>query len=361
MIFEPTPIEAGRRFDHNRPMQFPMDRPAFVALAGLLALSACSGLEIPAPSSGPRLSNLPSARTPVRAPRKAKQKAQLPVPAWVKVLPGETIYSLARHYGVSVRGIIQINRLGPPYELAPGQRINLPKARYHRVVRGETLYGISRRYGVGMYMLARANQLEPPFRILIDQRLRLPGVAPPLRLVRSKPAIKPKPKAISPRVESRTLGPPAKLKTAAPAKPTPLPLPPKLGKGGFIWPVRGKILSSFGGKRNGLHNDGINIAAKRGTPVRAVRSGVVAYAGNELRGFGNLVLIKHADGWVTAYAHNQMLLVKRGQRVARGQAIARVGRTGNVQAPQLHFEMRRGRKAVNPLRHLSRKNRSGKL
>ena len=97
-------------------------------------------------------------------------------------------------------------------------------------------------------------------------------------------------------------------------------------------------------KGEGLRNDGVNILADRGTSVRAARSGIVAYAGNELRGFGNLLLIKHAHGWVTAYAHNEKLLVRRGQKVKRGQVVAKVGDSGNVGRPQLHFEIRRGNK-----------------
>ncbi len=112
------------------------------------------------------------------------------------------------------------------------------------------------------------------------------------------------------------------------------------------------MISGFGAKAKGLHNDGINIAAKRGAPVKAAENGVVVYAGNELRGFGNLLLIKHADGWVTAYAHNDKVLVKRGQRVGKGQRIATVGSTGGVKSPQLHFEMRRGRTPRDPRKYL---------
>src|SRR6185369_5258016 len=120
------------------------------------------------------------------------------------------------------------------------------------------------------------------------------------------------------------------------------------GTGKFLWPVNGKIISPFGPKDGGLHNDGINIAAPLGTPVHAADSGVVVYAGNELRGFGNLLLVRHADGWVSAYAHCDALLVKRGDQVKRGQVIARVGQTGAVRTPQLHFEVRRGTRPVNP-------------
>ena len=125
------------------------------------------------------------------------------------------------------------------------------------------------------------------------------------------------------------------------------------GSGKFLWPVNGKIVSPFGPKDGGSHNDGINIAAPLGTPVRAADSGVVVYAGNELRGYGNLVLIKHASGWITAYAHCEELLVKRGDNVGRGQAIAKVGATGGVSEPQLHFELRRAKHAVDPREFLA--------
>jgi murein DD-endopeptidase MepM/ murein hydrolase activator NlpD len=128
----------------------------------------------------------------------------------------------------------------------------------------------------------------------------------------------------------------------------PIPKPPPRASEKFLWPVKGKLVLNYGPKKSGLHNDGINIAAPRGAPVLAAENGVVAYAGNELRGFGNLLLIKHADGWMTAYAHNEAILVSRGEPVRRGQIVARVGDSGNVTAPQLHFEIRKGTRAVNP-------------
>ena len=133
----------------------------------------------------------------------------------------------------------------------------------------------------------------------------------------------------------------------------PPPLPPPHGNvRSFLWPVRGHVIAAYGTGEGGAHNDGINIAAPQGTPVVAADAGTVAYAGNELRGYGNLVLIKHADGWMTAYAHNSALLVKRGEKVARGQTIARVGATGAVGEPQLHFEIRHGTKALDPAEYL---------
>jgi murein DD-endopeptidase MepM/ murein hydrolase activator NlpD len=121
----------------------------------------------------------------------------------------------------------------------------------------------------------------------------------------------------------------------------------------FRWPVRGRIIAGFGPKPNGLQNDGINLAVPEGTPIKAAEDGVVAYAGNELKGYGNLVLVRHANGFVTAYAHASEILVKRGEAVKRGQVIARSGQTGNVTSPQLHFEIRKGATPVDPAQYLS--------
>jgi murein DD-endopeptidase MepM/ murein hydrolase activator NlpD len=129
-------------------------------------------------------------------------------------------------------------------------------------------------------------------------------------------------------------------------------LPQNRGGGHFPWPLRGRMLASYGVAADGTHNDGINIAAPRGTPIEAVDAGIVAYAGNELRGYGNLVLVKHGNGWISAYAHCDELLVKKGDPVYRGKVIAKVGATGGVSEPQLHFELRQGKRPVDPRGYL---------
>ncbi len=150
---------------------------------------------------------------------------------------------------------------------------------------------------------------------------------------------------------------PAQTQVAAVA-PSPAPAkadqpPPRAGSR-FLWPVRGTILSGFGEKPGGLRNDGINIGASKGTPVAAADAGIVAYAGNQLKSFGNLVLIRHDGGWVTVYAHLDAIGVEQGQRVTRGQGIGTVGQTGNVRAPQLHFAVRKGEQVLNPLEQLEK-------
>lgn len=272
----------------------------------------------------------------------------IPVPASGihKVVRGNTVYSISRLYGVPVRSIIEANRLKPPYLLKVGDRIRISAPRTHKVARGETVYSISRRYSVEMNALTRANGIRPPYTISVGQQLTIPsGAGGDAKQVASN---HPVPRAV-------TATPPTAQPVAK--KPTPkqvaaLPNPPARTGKLFAWPLSGKLISRFGSQSGGRHNDGINISAKRGATVVAAENGVVAYAGNELRGFGNLLLIKHADGYMTAYAHNEALLVTRGQKVTRGQAIARVGSSGSVGAPQLHFEIRKGRKAIDPLRHL---------
>jgi murein DD-endopeptidase MepM/ murein hydrolase activator NlpD len=159
------------------------------------------------------------------------------------------------------------------------------------------------------------------------------------------------PSAAAPSTAAPTTGGATPL-VPPPQAPAEVAAPAPRGSGKFLWPVNGKVVSVFGLKDGGQHNDGINIAAPLGTPVRAAENGVVVYAGNELRGFGNLLLIRHADGWVSAYAHCDALLVKRGDQVKRGQVIARVGQTGAVSSPQLHFELRKSGQAVDPTAEL---------
>jgi murein DD-endopeptidase MepM/ murein hydrolase activator NlpD len=267
----------------------------------------------------------------------------------IKAVSGDTVYMLARRHGVSVRALIDANQLWPPYRLQRGQVLALPWPPVYVVKSGDTLYGIAQQYGVGMYSLARTNWLRAPYLIRVGQGLKIPGGN---RTIVARASSK-KP----PAQHAKRRPTPERSRAAPPPVPKPImPLPPPRARSlsGFLWPVKGRVVSRFGAKAKGLHNDGINIATRRGVSVRAADNGVVAYAGNELRGFGNLLLIKHSGGWVTAYAHNEVLLVKRGQTIKKGQAIARVGSTGTVNTPQLHFELRRGKRAVDPQKYLSR-------
>jgi murein DD-endopeptidase MepM/ murein hydrolase activator NlpD len=257
------------------------------------------------------------------------------------------------------------------------------------IQRGQTLSEIAHSYHVPMRVIADANGLSPPYGIQVGRTLVIPGVGPP-SLAAAPASVAAVPPAPQPEVLQPTTGPNLPPLPAAPDRPlvsgsplgpppaqpeatpglaaTPPPIsaapppreipeapdansaatPPAAGTGAFLWPVRGHILATYGSRSDGTHNDGINIAAPRGTAVQAVDAGVVAYTGNELRGYGNLVLVKHDNGWISAYAHCDAILVKRGEKVGRGEVIARVGSTGNVSEPQLHFELRRGQHAVDP-------------
>lgn len=263
-------------------------------------------------------------------------------PSMVKVSRGDTLYSISRSYNVPLRDLIESNGLRPPYSLNVGQVLRLPNAKYHIVSKGDTLYNISKRYNVDVTSLSRSNNIQAPYGLAIGQRLVLPGsvvdggsnYASSSRSYSSSSPIS----STSQRSDSSSAG------SYVP--------PPAYRKSKFVWPVRGKTISSFGAIGKGRTNDGINIQAPQGSNVKAADSGTVAYAGNELKGFGNLILIRHDDGWVTAYAHNEKILVKKGQKIAKGEKISTVGTTGGVSVPQLHFEIRRGKKPVNPQSYL---------
>lgn len=239
------------------------------------------------------------------------------------------------------------------------QAIVTPQGRFHVVQSGDTGIAIARAYGVKWGDLITLNDLREPFLLRAGQRLRL---SPPPGIVAQAP---PKPQQAPPQsLEQRarafdisiddvmTGGQPAAngpARTAEPEKPTALPAVAG-GAPRFRWPLPGRIVSGFGPKPGGRFNDGVNLKANAGEPVRAASDGVVAYAGDAIAGFGNLILVKHAGGWVSAYGHNEALLVNRGARVKAGEVIARAGQTGAVNEPQLHFELRQGRTPVDPAR-----------
>jgi len=238
----------------------------------------------------------------------------------------------------------------------------MPRAETRRIVveRGQSLSVIAHAYHVSAPAIIAANHLTPPYKIEAGKSLLIPGAADALSPTMPPPlaAAAPIPQGRQP--EIIPLDGPAPMSKAPPqpsaaeeARGEPAAAAPLPHGGHFAWPVRGHVLAGYGVTAGGKHNDGINIAAPRGTPVTAVDAGTVAYAGNELRGYGNLVLIKHANGWITAYAHCEELLVKRGDSVSRGQEIAKVGATGGVSEPQLHFELRQGKHAVDPREFLA--------
>ena len=255
------------------------------------------------------------------------------------VRSGDTYHSLSRRYRVSLRALMETNNASPPYHLKPGEKLQLPQQKTHIVRRKETLYAISRAYQIDVASLARENALSAPYTIKIGQNLIIPS-AP--GATSTKTARRAAPPSSSSKVSNPTAAPPKSARSAVKA-----PTPP-VRSGRFILPVKGRVISEFGPKEGGLHNDGINIAAPIGAEIKASENGVVVYVGNQLRGYGNLLLLRHSGGWVSAYAHTSRFRVKQGDRVRQGEVIAEVGRSGNVDRPQLHFELRKGTRAINP-------------
>ena len=265
----------------------------------------------------------------------------------VTVEPGDTVFGLSRTHGVSHHEIIAANGLKSPFALSAGQTLIIPKETTYTVVQGDTLFSISRAYNVDVKTLAQSNNIQAPYTLSTGQVLHLPvsrssgsqlaqnagtqtGVGGPFL----RPGAQPKP---TPRQASK----PQKPSQKAPSAPT-----------GFSWPAKGQILAEYGPTAKGQRNDGINIRLPDGAAIRAARGGEVIYVGSEISNFGNLVLIRHENGYVTAYAHARRVYVQRGDVVEKGQHIADVGRTGSVDEPQLHFEIRKDQKPVNPRRFL---------
>lgn len=284
--------------------------------------------------------------------------------AEITVAPGDTLYSLAQMYGTTVDALARENNLSVPYALSVGQKLKVPVEKESGAVQtvavpadantttrvelseitvaaGDTLYSLSRRYSVPVNDLAVMNNLSAPFALSVGQKLKVPDLSSaPVRSVATT------------KVDSATV-PVAKPKEKISSDPTQkLPTIGARSSSKFSWPVRGRVLSAYGAKGDGLFNDGINIAAARGTTVGAAENGVVAYAGNEVKGMGNLIIIQHSGGWMTVYAHLDSMTVRRGNKVSVGQKIGTVGETGKVDEPQLHFEIRKGTKAYNPSTYL---------
>ncbi|GJL85279.1 MAG: hypothetical protein DHS20C02_10540 [Micavibrio sp.] len=289
------------------------------------------------------------------------------------VVHGDTLWSISQRYNMAQRDIAVKNKLNAPFALIAGQRLWLPPPMEYKVRQGDTLYEVSRVFGVNTNEIARLNNLRSPYIMKPGQVLQMPSVTrKTIELEQEGYEVATTSRALpTGTVEREVLGAPgpttkpgkAPVKQAAidPAhKGTIKPKPkskiskrtPKRSSGKFLHPVKGEVISRYGPKKSGLHNDGINIKAPRGTPVRAAENGVVVYAGSELKGSGNLVLVRHDGRWMSAYAHMDKTMIKRGDTIKRGQTIGTVGTSGSVSTPQLHFELRRGTEAINPDRYL---------
>jgi murein DD-endopeptidase MepM/ murein hydrolase activator NlpD len=303
------------------------------------------------------------------------QRLVLPAPRNYTVQRGDTLPGLSRQFNVAQDDLAQANGLSAPFALREGQVLTIPGGSRGAVTAVAPAPSPVPQAPVPAPRAAARPSIEivpapPPPATPSAPRPPEParGLAAPAP---STPSTRPaSPPAASPPVAPGVAEPPpiARTAPAPPPAPTPPPAPrsapaqqaatppaagpaPRAGAR-FAWPVRGRIVSDFGPKPGNLFNDGINIAAAKGTPVTAADNGVVAEVTNELAGFGNLVLIRHADGWMTIYAHLDEVSVARNARVTRGQRIGTVGETGTVTEPQLHFEVLRQSRRVNPIEHL---------
>lgn len=325
----------------------------------------------------------------------------VPAGGSVTVGPGMTLYSIARANDMSVSQLAAANNIKAPYAVHTGQKLRIPgssqpsmpqtasvrapakpfkegpsvdtsssQAGLHRVGNGETLFSLGRKYDVSPYAIADANGLPKNAQLTLGQQVRIPGAKGGAIAAAPKKTTTPATQTASnaqdlPETEETETAPAKNQQLAAAPAPKATATdtaegqqvaegaPIEGGTTGMRWPVRGKVISGFGPKTNGLKNEGINIAVPEGTSVRAAEGGVVAYSGNELKGYGNLVLIRHDNGYVTAYAHAKELFVKRGDTVKRGDVIAKAGQTGSVSSPQLHFEVRKGATALDPMKFLT--------
>jgi murein DD-endopeptidase MepM/ murein hydrolase activator NlpD len=332
-----------------------------------------------------------------RAPQGSVQTSSLPPPPGSEAasMPaggvsgggrGMASYQPGRASDPMVTGSVQAppgqspHALPPPIrtsasKTAPSSKIGPTQPAVHVVAPGETLIRIARKYNMSLADLAKLNKMPPHTKVNIGDRLNIPAsrsarAAQPEQKV-AQPTALSAPATAKGKTEAKAAAlPKAQPKagpvlvshqpteTASVATPNDAPATTNAVRAGngsmsFRWPAKGRIIAGFGPKTNGQTNDGINIALPEGTPIKAAEDGVVAYAGSELKGYGNLVLVRHADGYVTAYAHAKELMVKRGDPIKRGQTIARSGQTGNVDAPQLHFEIRKGPSPIDPMPHLS--------
>ncbi|MGF1463875.1 MAG: peptidoglycan DD-metalloendopeptidase family protein [Maricaulaceae bacterium] len=330
-----APVPTTRDNANAQPARNPLDpvpAPSTSVATAELAPLATSELApaAPAPQRPPP--------QPTAAPRVERGSGvPPPIPDQVIVAPGETLFQISERYQVALRPLIEANALRAPYVLRAGEALTLPERNLYRVQSGDTLFSIARRHRIDLRSLANLNALEPPYVLRPGDEILLPALARDYEAVVRAPAPSAKPTTTTPSASAVAREARPNAIASAPAN-TP-----------FQWPVRGEILSGFGPKEGGRRNDGLNIAANEGAPVRAAADGSVVYVGSELAGYGELVLVKHADDWVTAYAHNRRVLVARGDRVQAGQPIAEAGSTGSVDRPQLHFETRKGVRPVDPL------------
>jgi murein DD-endopeptidase MepM/ murein hydrolase activator NlpD len=285
----------------------------------------------------------------------------------VTIGPGENLNVIANRYGVPAAAIISTNGLSSAAQATPGRQVIIPVYNASGAQVAAAPPAASQAQAKShLAAVAKPAPAPAPFK---QAEAAKPHIRPGQTLAQAQPTAAQR-SAEPMKVAKAEVQPAAQAKLAAPA-PAPVAQPkvsapkqeaaqpvkepeqtaslPSANSADFRWPARGRVISGFGGTAN---NEGINIAVPEGTPVKAAEAGTVAYAGSEVKGYGNLVLIRHDNGFVSAYAHNGEISVKRGDKVKRGQVVAKSGQSGNVTSPQLHFEIRKGSTPVDPIPHL---------
>lgn len=264
------------------------------------------------------------------------------------VAEGDTLGNIANRYALTLDDIIRANMIAGDRIMA-GQRLVLPPPRSYTVQGGDSIDRIARMFDTDVESIAAENNLHQPYTLQYGQTLEIPQQRQePERMgelrapdTQSYDSIETQPlDGYTPQSDSAVM--------AEPLQPSPINNPSAGGTGKFARPVHGDVVSGFGPKAGGMYNDGINIAAKAGTPVSAAQSGTVAFAGQGPEGYGNMVLVKHDDGYFTVYSHLSQISVNEGASVPQGAMLGRVGATGKVKEPQLHFEIRKGTQPVDP-------------
>lgn len=240
------------------------------------------------------------------------------LPTVHRVGEDESLYDIATTYQVPLRALIDQNNLEPPYALSAGRELRLPPPRFHAVARGESFEDVARRYNVDARSLALLNRMQAPYRVRQGDRIVLPAMARAIEV-----AAAPEP------------------------APTPTIAPPPPGTGRFAWPLRGELAARFGAQANGARIDGVEIVGQEGAAIAAAADGEVVYAGSDLPSYGTLILVSHADNYVTAYAYARRSLVREGQRVRAGERIAELGPRPEGR-PRLLFQVRQGAQPVDP-------------
>ncbi len=394
-------------------MNEPAPPPASYVPPDAAAASPDKSIEVanlPPPVSEP-------ARAPAPAPMAAERTTPPPATSFapppavdpqergeeIEVQRGDTLYGISKKHGVSLNELMRVNNLTSP-ALKPGQKLALPSGKVvarprpapaavvaaapapadwtgsYTIKPGDSLYGVARQNKVKLDDLQRYNGITDVRRVKPGTVLKVPGVAgatlaevpatpspqpvltpppqPPVTANAAPVPSEPAAPSATPKILNSGAADEKKVASLDPGTAAAVTAPAQasgsVASGKLRWPAKGRIIAGYGPRSDGTHNDGINISVPQGTEVHAAENGSVAYAGSELKGYGNLILVRHDNGLVTAYAHADEILVKRGDRVSRGQVIAKAGKTGAVDQPQLHFEVRRDQTPVDPVAYLEK-------